>query len=387
VDERGERSVRQLAAEASSVATRASGAFATSIVVHGVLVLAMLALPSGYRLHDGYATQEVEIELMAPIIDVPPLPEPTIEPETLTPAPSTGQPRERPIGAVVETTTAGAQGELGPAPSSVPMIDMPTIGGQPSEPGLDPQERQRLGVLVDPRQAASSWVVAGSSGPSQPSGPAGLAVTGGRARLSTEAEVEGSLTGHLRGEAMARPWLRRTEPQLVPRPDGSLQYTGHAFTARIAPDGAVSFSDRDAVQADEMLQGGPARFDITDMAMRGAGQDPYAAEREWFMEHTEEVRARLETEARARERDSALRGVPGRLAAIWNQERPAFLRRRAIFRMWDDCDEEGDGLSVRRQVIEFVRSEIPQTGTDAFTVDELRRLNAERESTMEFSPY
>ena len=55
--------------------------------------------------------------------------------------------------------------------------------------------------------------------------------------------------------------------------------------------------------------------------------------------------------------------------------------------MWDDCDEEGDGLNVRRQVIEFVRSEIPQTGTDAFTVDELRRLNAERESTMEFSPY
>jgi len=105
------------------------------------------------------------------------------------------------------------------------------------------------------------------------------------------------------------------------------------------------------------------------------------------MGHTEGVRGRLGTEARARERSSALRGVPGRLAAIWNQERPAFLRRRAIFRMWDDCDEEGDGLSVRRQVIEFVRSEIPQTGTDAFTVDELRRLNAERESTTEFTPY
>ena len=88
MDERGERSVRQLAAEANSVATRSSGAFATSIAVHVVLVLAMLALPSGYRLRDAYATQEVEIELMAPTIDVPPLPEPTLEPEALAPAPT-----------------------------------------------------------------------------------------------------------------------------------------------------------------------------------------------------------------------------------------------------------------------------------------------------------
>lgn len=199
--------------------------------------------------------------------------------------------------------------------------------------------------------------------------------------------MEGQISGHLRGTAMARPWLARTEPTLTPRPDGTLEYRGHAFTARIAPDGAVSFSDRDAVQADEMLQGGPARFDLTDMAMRGAGQDPYAAEREWFMEHTEEVRARLETEARARERESALRGVPGRLAAIWNTERPAFLRRRAIFRMWDDCDEEGDGLQVRNQVIEFIRAELPRNGPDAFTTEEIRRFNAERDSTMEFDPY
>jgi hypothetical protein len=186
---------------------------------------------------------------------------------------------------------------------------------------------------------------------------------------------------------MARPWLTRTEPTLTPRPDGSLEYRGHAFTARIAPDGAVSFSDRDAVQADEMLQGGPARFDLTDMAMRGSGQDPYAAEREWFMEHTEEVRARLETEARVRERESALRGVPGRLASIWNSERPAFLRRRAIFRMWDDCEEEGDGLQVRSQVIEFIQAQLPRNAPDAFTTEELRRFNAERDSTMEFDPY
>lgn len=390
MDDRGQRNVREVAAEASSAVTRSSGAFVFSIVAHGIFVAVLLALPTGLATRQ--TMTDIEIELIeATTIQVPappdPIePEPVLEPAESRPETEIDRSAPPPLGTIQPTTT-GAPTTVGEIVTA-PQIQMPTIGPEPSgEPQRDPEEQQRLAALVAPGRAASSWVVAGAEGPSQPSGPAGLTATGGRPRLATEAEVEGSLSGHLRGTAMARPWLSRTEPTLTPRPDGSLEYRGHAFTARIAPDGAVSFSDRDAIQADEMLQGGPARFDLTDMAMRGAGQDPYGAEREWFMEHTEEVRARLETEARSRERDAALRGVPGRLAAIWNQERPAFLRRRAIFRMWDDCDEEGDGLTVRRQVIEFVRSTIPQNSTDAFTVEELRRFNGERDSTMEFDPY
>ena len=378
-----------MAAEASGALTRSSGAFVFSLVAHGLFVAVLLALPSalGRRL----TATDIEIELIEPTTIQVPLPAEPIAPETdpvLEPAPERRDPRVVPPapGAVISPTTP-ATATIGEVLSS-PEIQMPTIGPESAtDPQRDREEQQRLAALVAPGRAASSWVVAGAEGPSQPSGPAGLAATGGRPRLATEREVEGSLSGHLRGTAMARPWLSRTEPTLTPRPDGTLEYRGHAFTARIAPDGAVSFSDRDAVQADEMLQGGPARFDLTDMAMRGAGQDPYAAEREWFMEHTEEVRARLETEARSRERDAALRGVPGRLAAIWNREQPAFVRRRAIFRMWDDCDEEGDGLNVRRQVIEFIRTQIPQTSADAFTTQELLQLNARRDSTMEFDPY
>jgi hypothetical protein len=37
--------------------------------------------------------------------------------------------------------------------------------------------------------------------------------------------------------------------------------------------------------------------------------------------------------------------------------------------------------------MEFVRAQIPQTSPDAFTVEELRRWNNERESTMAFEPY
>jgi hypothetical protein len=390
VDEREQRAVRQVAEEASGVVARSSSAFVTSLVVHGLLVAVMLTLPAGLPFEDRYATQEVSIEFSAPVVDVPPPPpEPIPEPvpELLAPAPApSGETSPRPVpaaGAVLPATGAAGEVTIG----ATPTIQTPEIAPEPGQVTDDPAERRRLQLLVDPRAAASSWVVAGAGGPSQPSGPAGLAATGGRPTLATEAEVEGALSGHLRGQAMARPWTARTTPRLVPQPDGTLVYTGHAFTARIAPDGAVSFSDRDAVQADEMLQGGPARFDLTDLAMRGSGQDPYAAEREWFMEHTETVRVRLETEARARERDAALRGVPGRLASIWNSALPASVRRRRIFRMWDECDEEGDGLSVRRQVIEFIRSEVPSSSPDAFTVSELRQWNGERESSMEFDPY
>lgn len=389
VDERGERNVREVAREAREVVSRSTRALVASLVAHALFVAVLLALPDRLALLERSA--EIEIELIeATTLDVP---EPTVEP--VSPAPSAPQaPRSEQAPAPTTVPEPGAltpstEAALAPGPDiQMPSagIQMPSVAPESAGP-TDAEERARLAALIAPGSAASSFVVQGAAGPSQPSGPAGLGATGGRPQLATAAEVEGQLTGHLRGTAMARPWLTRTEPTLTPRPDGSLEYRGHAFTARIAPDGAVSFSDRDAVQADEMLQGGPARFDLTDMAMRGSGQDPYAAEREWFMEHTEEVRARLETEARMRERESALRGVPGRLASIWNSERPAFLRRRAIFRMWDDCEEEGDGLQVRSQVIEFIQAQLPRNAPDAFTTEELRRFNAERDSTMEFDPY
>jgi hypothetical protein len=396
LNERDEqRTVREVAAEASDVVARSSGAFATSLVVHGLLLVGMLALPDSFAVDERFQTQEVSIEFAAPVMDVPPAPpEDTVEPaqevEPTTPtaplAPTTAPRPQGLVSTVDPTRVTGPSPEIAGVAGG-PVVEAPAVAAEPGQLPTDPDERRRLAAMLHPNAAASSWVVAGAAGPSQPSGPAGLAATGGRPTLASEAEVEASLSGHLRGRAMARPWTSREPPRLVPRPDGSLEYRGHAFTARISPDGTVSFSDRDAIQADEMLQGGPARFDLTDMAMRGAGQDPYAAEREWFMEHTEEVRARLETEARARQREAALRGVPGRLASIWNSDLPASVRRRRIFRMWDECDEQGDGLAVRRQVMEFVRAQIPQTSPDAFTVEELRRWNNERESTMAFEPY
>lgn len=257
----------------------------------------------------------------------------------------------------------------------------------PQPETMDARRRHELATLMAPRHVASSFAVQDGTGPVPTQGPAGRTATGGRPTLATEAEVEASLAQGLRTEIMARPWLSRTSPRLVRRPDGSQVYTGHAFTATIRPDGSVDFADRGAVDADGVLQGRPATFDVTDMVMRASGQDPYSAERAWFMDETEEVRAALEVAEAERLRTTALARVPGRLASIWSRPTPAAIRRRAIFALWDDCDEEGDGVLVRERVIAFIRMEIPSTSSDAFTTDELRRWNAGRASTEEFLPY
>ena len=364
------------------------GAMAMSLAAHAGLAAVAFALPTEFSTRFQNES-EVFVEFSAPQVEMPP----PVIPPPLTPEPqSPSEPERADRPQTPSPLNQQTTGEAVIVPGEVPLEPTGPLEASPeitplNSGELNPAERQRLTTLMAPGNVASSFAVRDSTGPVATAGPAGLHATGGRPTLATEAEVERELSGGLRREIMARPWLTQTHPTLVQRPDGSREYTGHAFTARIMPDGSVRFSDRGPIEGGEMLQGGPARFDITDMIMGSQGQDPYRAEREWFMEETEEVRIELETAAAARIRADAMAGVPGRLAAMWGRSTPAPIRRRAIFRMWDECDEEGDGATVRRQVIAFIRAEIPQTSADAFTVEEMRRWNSDRESAAEFAPY
>ena len=290
------------------------GAMAMSLAVHAGLAAVAFALPTTFSTRFQNES-EVFVEFSAPQVEMPPpvIPPPlTPEQEAQLPSeprrtdrPQTPSPQNQQVtgGAMILPGEAALEptGPLEPSPE----ITLPNSGE------LNAAERQRLTTLMAPGNVASSFAVRDATGPVATAGPAGLHATGGRPALATEAEVERSLSGGLRREIMARPWLTQTHPTLVQRPDGSREYTGHAFTARIMPDGSVRFSDRGPIDGGEMLQGGPARFDITDMIMGSQGQDPYRAEREWFMEETEEVRVELETADAARIRADAMAGVPG----------------------------------------------------------------------------
>ena len=363
---------------------RTGVAIGLSLVAHACMALLGVMLPTTPSIPTLGASSEVFVDFDPP---APPIPTPALEsapPEADAAQPSsTDPPSSRARSRVSSDAISDAPSIAMVAEPTGASSELPDVHPEP----LDSHRREQLATLMAPNHVASSFAVQDSRGPVVTQGPAGLSATGGRPALATEAEVEARLSDGLRDEIMARPWLSATHPRLVQRPDGSQVYTGHAFTATIRPDGSVDFADRGAVDAEGMVRGEPMRFDMTDMFMRSAGQDPYRAERAWFMEETEEARAALEIADAERLRRTALARIPGQLAVIWSRSRLPAIRRRAIFAMWDDCDEEADGLRVRERVIAFIRMEIPESSADAFTTEELRRWNAERASAAEFLPY
>ncbi|MCX7808127.1 MAG: hypothetical protein N2515_05935 [Deltaproteobacteria bacterium] len=379
----------QRASEASGT-KEAFFAFLASLALHGlVLYSALRVAPAGQGRKQALETQSVAIEVWEEMEEEQREGMISEREEGLAEAHGEGAPPRHEVlkgvsrrgdGGALKleaTQVEGVQGETEPEAEPKAAEATPE-GGRQKEPSH---------AIIDTRRVALNWVLLGAEGPSQPSERAGVEVVAGRLEATRAEEASQHLEEHLRKVASERPWLSRSEPVLLPQPDGSYLYRGHSFTARIAKDGSVQFSDRAAIEGHEMLQGGPARFDIAEWAMRGAGQDPHAAERSWFLERTEALRARLERESREKEREGALQSLAGRLAALWGQDRPAFLKRRALFRIWDECEEEGDGLKARNLVIQFIRTHLPKGGPDAYTDEEIRRLNTERSSRAEFKPY
>lgn len=103
-----------------------------------------------------------------------------------------------------------------------------------------------------------------------------------------------------------------------------------------------------------------------------------------------------------------LAALRGDLAKIWASDRPPKTRRALIFEDWDDCAEPFDvdggelgdlqptkldrfrknaAVRARAQIVEFIRTEIPEGSALAYTTAELAALNARRVSTERFDPY
>ncbi len=273
------------------------------------------------------------------------------------------------IVAIEPAVTPGAA--IAPEPTSVPE---PTASSA--------AERARIAAMLDPaRVARGSFVFDGAPSTRGAPAPRALVDRGPDAR-----EIERRLGEGLRIEAMTKRHTTREHPQLRRRSDGSHVYAGSRFTAVIEPDGSVVFQDRPAVATNGFSASGT--FDLTEAIMGAAGQDPLRAERDWFMRETEELRYRLELEHRRAESAAGLRRLRGRLSRVWSTtSRSAASRRRRLFALWDEAAEDDLGREARRIIVEFVREVLPAGSEDAYTEDELARLNASRESEQPFAPY
>ncbi|MCS6912120.1 MAG: hypothetical protein NZ890_02660 [Myxococcota bacterium] len=183
---------------------------------------------------------------------------------------------------------------------------------------------------------------------------------------------------------------KEAEFHLVPERGGGFKFNGPNFTAHIAADGTLTFKDKFPIGFQRGQTG--FSFDLTDLAMRGQKQDPYAAEKRRFEEFSRPLREELRRKKRDGMLDMALNTLPAELAEIWQSSRPAAVRRRELFEKWVEAadDREGtdsQGQRARRLIEEFIRRHLPLGSPHAYTEEELRRFALMREGLPAFDPY
>ena len=177
------------------------------------------------------------------------------------------------------------------------------------------------------------------------------------------------------------------EFELVPDKGGGLKFEGKNFIAHIKPDGSLQFDNRFPIGFNK---GGTFSFDITDLAMRGKKQDPYAAEKRRFIEFSEQMRTDMRNKALKAQRENALLGLGQQLHDLWNNGASAASRRRDIFELWAECSDDKNetlGRKGRHTIEDFIKTNLPAGSADAFTDEELERIAAGRNGLPPFDPY
>jgi hypothetical protein len=190
---------------------------------------------------------------------------------------------------------------------------------------------------------------------------------------------------------MIEDWYKDPEAQLESPPVAELPAHEQAV-----PGGWDSGVRRGSVAAETaengivpIVQGG---FDLTSWAMRQAGMDPYYARKQRLLEDTFDERAAQRATHKAEQYAQTEQIMRGNLQRLWRQVADPAERRRALFELWDEC-EEGEGPAAeagdraRRQVVGWIRAKLPAGSTEAYSAEELAALNAGRKSTRKFDPY
>jgi hypothetical protein len=131
-------------------------------------------------------------------------------------------------------------------------------------------------------------------------------------------------------------------------------------------------------------------FDITAALMKG---DPWAANKRRFLDQSRAERTQIAADYRERQLKSAGDTMRKRLAELASQTVAPALAKQTVFEMWDECVDTGDaqtvsaGADARFVVMQYIAVHFPAGSADAFTVDELRTMNARKHSTAQFAPY
>jgi hypothetical protein len=334
---------------------RARLAVIGSIVVHGAVIAAAWRLPVPRQKLRGAVEFEIhqrEAPVVAPIT-------PPIEPQEL-PKQASLTPRRRSESAA-------------PAVRAVPLQPMETVPKSSTPDELSPQATvpQRKGpvdLTLHGLPSTGEWATGPTVAAPRPAGPPPDKV------YKPRGDAGDPILGKLKEKTDDYPleYLGR---------DGYL-YKGPQFSAHISMDGSVSFDDK-LIRDFKGLSGG---FDVTDWIMKGKKQDPYRYEKEKFLKYTQKKRDELSRKAHEADMENSLAQLPFTCDDIWRQRgRAASQRRKALYELWRDVEDNDAGGRAREMIVEYVRQHLPAGSPDAFTDEELALYNTG--TKRKFEPY
>jgi hypothetical protein len=205
-------------------------------------------------------------------------------------------------------------------------------------------------------------------------------------------------------------WLGEPTPNVIHHAADPLvgrHAAGSGVTAKVAADGALTFTDPAAAEDVKVEALGPhgilpgglfitGKPDLNDQLLRGQGEDPYAYAKKKYREATFEDRLCLAEKAALDRKQQGLFHLKERLERLLQQPGLSQAQKRElVFEMWDECGDaparDGTqpdlGAAARATILAFIRRAFPPDGPQAYATDELAALNRRRASRLPFDPY
>ncbi|HEU5055330.1 MAG TPA: hypothetical protein VFU21_02340 [Kofleriaceae bacterium] len=185
---------------------------------------------------------------------------------------------------------------------------------------------------------------------------------------------------------------RRPPSELTPDGNGRFRVEEGPVTAHVERDGRVAFEDKKSIGFELPLITGGA-FELTDLAMRMAGQDPYSSRKMALLDRTRAERMQLAAAETSSNLKDAVVRTPAALERIWRAPGDLAGKRRLLFTLWDECAETGSAevlassRAVRAAIVAFIRRRLPRGSRAGYRSRELDALNARRTSRERFEPY
>jgi hypothetical protein len=128
-------------------------------------------------------------------------------------------------------------------------------------------------------------------------------------------------------------------------------------------------------------------LDVTDLATRAHGGDPYLSRKRKILDESRDERTAMSERFRAQQRARSAELMRRNLERLWATELEPRARREALFELWNECDDDEAGARARAIVIGWIRSRLPRGSEQAFTDDEIATMRAHSTSAHRFEPY